>query len=288
MTGVLWALLAVIGWGFGDYLIQRFSRQLGIWKTLFFISFIGTVGLLPFVWNDLGSVFTSQVLLWSITTGIVMTIASIFVFESFKVGKLAVMEPIVSAELPVAVLLAVTVWHEALSIKGWLLVLTIFIGIVLAVTERSKHLHYHKRILEKGAIFAAVGALMNGLMDLLMGASSQEISPLLTVWSVWMVGTVITFAYLLGKGKLIQLAKDIAQFPIGLIIMGILDTAAWVGFAMAAIHIPISVTAAISEGYIIIAILLGLLVNRERLRKHQTLGVILAIIGVILLVLTTG
>ncbi len=286
--GVLWALTAVVGWGFGDYLIQKNSRELGIWKCLFFISLIGVIGLLPFVWGDLHLLFAVKALLWMGITGIAMTAGSIFVFESFKEGKLSIMEPVISAELPIAVLLSITLWHENLSLAGWLLVLTIFLGVLLAVTEHHAHLHYHKRIFEKGVAFAAAGALVNGFIDLLMGASSQEVSPLLTVWSVWLIGAIITFAYIIYRGEVGRLSRDFMRYPREILVLGILDTGAWVGFTFAAVRIPISITAAITEGYIIIAILMGLVVSREQLRQHQRAGAVIAAIGVILLAATTG
>src|SRR5688572_26207684 len=53
-VGILYAFLAVLGWGFGSYFIQKVSRTLGIWKTMFFMSLVGVVGLLPWVLKDLG------------------------------------------------------------------------------------------------------------------------------------------------------------------------------------------------------------------------------------------
>jgi drug/metabolite transporter (DMT)-like permease len=46
---------------------------------------------------------------------------------------------------------------------------------------------------------------------------------------------------------------------------------------------PIAISVALSESYIIIAVLLGMFVNKERLRKHQIFGMIVAIISAILL-----
>ncbi len=288
LIGVLWALVAVFGWGFGDYFIQKTSRELGVWKSLFFISLIGSVGLLPFVWNDLHLLLSLKAVFWTGIAGVAMTIGSIFVFESFKEGKLAVTEPIISAELPVAALLSVVVWGESLSFLGWTLVLVIFLGITLAITKHHTHLHYHKRIFEKGVFFAAIGALVNGLVDLLMGASSQEISPLLTVWGVWMIGLAITFIYLACRREAGGLVVDFSHHPLELVVLGILDTGAWIGFAFAVAYIPISVTVAITEGYILIGVLMGIFVNRERLRPHQIFGVIVAAIGVVILASVVG
>jgi uncharacterized membrane protein len=46
---------------------------------------------------------------------------------------------------------------------------------------------------------------------------------------------------------------------------------------------PISISVAISESYIIIAVLLGYFVNKEKLRKHQIIGLTLAIVSAVYL-----
>ena len=55
--GVLLAFGALIGWGFGDFLIQRSTRAVGIWKTLFSIGVGGTLLLTPFVFPSIGFSF---------------------------------------------------------------------------------------------------------------------------------------------------------------------------------------------------------------------------------------
>lgn len=63
----------------------------------------------------------------------------------------------------------------------------------------------------------------------------------------------------------------------------ILDNTAWVAFAFATIFIPISIATTISESYIALAVFLGIFINREKLRPHQMIGVVLALVGVIAL-----
>lgn len=54
-AGILFAFIALISWGFGDFFIQRTTRIVGSWKALFLIGIVGLVGLLPFVKSDLAS-----------------------------------------------------------------------------------------------------------------------------------------------------------------------------------------------------------------------------------------
>ena len=54
---LLFAFGAMLFWGIGDFLIQRVTRKVGNIEALAWIGIIGTIGLLPFAWKDLGFVF---------------------------------------------------------------------------------------------------------------------------------------------------------------------------------------------------------------------------------------
>ena len=286
--GVLWAFVAMVSWGFGDYLIQRNVRNIGIWRTLFWIGIIGAVGLFPLVIKDLGSINSFKMLLLPFIAFFVTLVSSLFDFEALKEGKLAIMEPILSIEVPLAAIFAVVLWNESISFVGWLLIVAVFIGITLVATEHHTKLHYHKRIFEKGVVYALIAAVAMALTDLLMGISGQEITPLFTVWSVWLMFSIVCFIYIVRKGQLKDLATDIKTYPWAIAMVGIFDTLAWVAFCYAANEIPIAITTAIGQSYIVITILLGIFVNHEKIRKHQMVGIACTAIAVIALAWITG
>ena len=51
---------------------------------------------------------------------------------------------------------------------------------------------------------------------------------------------------------------------------------------------PIAITVALSESYVIIAVLLGMYVNKEYLHKHQKIGLGIALVSVVVLSYITG
>ena len=183
MLGVIFALIALLSWGFGDFFIQRATRVVGVWKALFFIGIVGIIVLSPFVLGEIGEFLrdTKAVLLLTFA-GVVMFFAAIFDFTALKQGKIAIVEPILGIELPVTVGLSVFLWGENLSPPQIFLIFAIFIGIVLAVTIHHRHLHYHRRIFERGVLLAGVGAITMGLVNFLIGVSSQIKSPFLTIF----------------------------------------------------------------------------------------------------------
>jgi uncharacterized membrane protein len=68
----------------------------------------------------------------------------------------------------------------------------------------------------------------------------------------------------------------------------LLDNVAWIAFAYAVILIPISITIAITESYIALGALLGILLNRERLQRHQYAGIVVTLIAAIILAAISG
>ncbi|OHB22485.1 MAG: hypothetical protein A2939_02915 [Parcubacteria group bacterium RIFCSPLOWO2_01_FULL_48_18] len=281
-VGILFSFIALVSWGFGDFFIQKTTRVIGSWKALFFIGMAGLIGLFPFVKNDLTSLNSANLLLLGLL-GVVVVFAALFDFEALRQGKIAIVEPIIGLELPMTVGLSLALANESLSFLQLFLVGIVFIGIVLAITAHHTRLHYHKRIFERGAILAGIGAIGMALTNFLVGVSSQGISPLITIWFAHSLLAVVCGIYILFKGEFGSLISDFKNYPKPIIGQSVLDNVAWVSFAKATTYIPIAIATTISESYIALAVLLGLFVNRERLRVHQIVGVALATIGVITL-----
>ena len=267
--GIIYAIAAMLSWGVGDFLIQRASRKIGIWQTLFFIGLGGFLGLFPFVKNEIPALFAEANLSLLLVTVLVALAAALFYFEALKVGKIAVIEPITAVELPIAIALSIAIAGERLTFPQIMLMLMVFVGIVLVITEHHSHLHYHKRILEKGVVIALIGAVGMGLNDLLMGLSARNVSPLLSVWFIHSVLAALCLGYLIFTKQSVKLVSEFKRYPWLIISQSVLYNAAWAFFALAVNLIPIAITATIGEAYIAIGVLLGIFLNKEKLKYHQ-------------------
>ncbi len=279
-TGVLLALLALVGWGVGDFLIQRTTRLVGSAKALFFIGLVGFLALTPFILSDLEHLSLSDIALLSVLSLIVIAGAA-FDFEALRQGKIAVVEPVVGLELPMAVGISVLFIGETLGTMQFLFMLLVFAGTVLVVM-RSFH-HVSLRLLEKGVWLAFAAAIGTALTSVLLGVSSQIVSPLVAVWFSHGALALVSFLVILRDGTLHTTWKQIKKHPVTIGAQSISDNVAWVAFGTAVTFVPISVANTISGGYIALAVLLGLLLNKEKVKPHQLLGIFLVAVGVIAL-----
>jgi uncharacterized membrane protein len=284
--GIGLAFVAMLCWGFGDFMIQRSTRKVGDWETLFAITLFGSAVLLPFTYRNIPALLSNPTGLLVLSgCAVILFGAALLDFEALRIGKLSVVEPIWSFEIPAAALLALLVIGEQLSLIQSSLIGLLIVGLVLVSFKGRLSA---KMLLEKGVRLAFVAALAMGTANFLMGWGARETDPLMVNFFVNVFIAVGSGVYLAATGKFRKMLHDLRVHRSLLLPMSVLDNAAWVAFAFAMTLVPIGVAVALSESYIIVAVLLGIFVNRERLYTHQKFGLIAALAAALVLAVTTA
>lgn len=282
-TGIIFAIIAMVSWGFGDFLIQRSLRKIGDWETLFLITFFGALVLLPFAWNDIGDLIQDMgsgfIIL--IAGGIILLVAALLEFEALKRGKISVIEPAWSLEIPTAGILAFIVLGETLTFHQTALIALLIVGLFL-ISFRGQAFS-KSFLLEKGVSLAIVAAIVMGSANFFVGWGARETSPIAVNFAVSFIGALGSGIFLAVKGKFFGSFRHLVESPRVMIPMIALDNIAWVAFSYGMVLAPIGITVALSESYILIAVLLGFFISRERLERHQYMGLGLAMLSAIIL-----
>ena len=282
--GIIFSLIALFGWGLADFYIQKTTRVVGIWKSLFFVGLCGLIFLSPFVLKEIPAIiFQPANLYLFLVLSMVSLAATLFDFEALKEGKIAIVEPIIGLELPITVGLSVAILAEKLSFLQAFLILLTFLGIIFAIAKEKNYLKYHRRIFEKGAIMAGVGAVGMALTNFLVGYASQEVSALATIWFILSILCIVSFIYLLATKQARTLINDLRQNSEIIFAQSFLNNAGWLAFAFATTYTSISIATTISESYIVLGVLLGFFINKEKLRLHQLAGIVVVIGSIIIL-----
>ncbi len=286
--GIGLAFVAMLCWGFGDFLIQKSSRKFGDWETLFVITAFGAVVLLPFVWGSMYRVITNQSgeLFVLVVASVFIFLAALVDFEALKRGKLSIVEPIWSLEVPSAAILAYFIIGETISILQIILIACLIFCLVL-IAFREKHFN-KKFLIEKGVVIAFFGAFLMGSANFFMGWGGRVSDPLMVIFFTNLFMAVLTFIYLAYNRELSNVVSHLKKDYGLLLPMAISDNVAWVAFVFGMSLAPIAVVTALSESYIIVAVLLGLTVNQEKLQSHQKFGLIGAIVSAIILAVVTS
>lgn len=67
--------------------------------------------------------------------------------------------------------------------------------------------------------------------------------------------------------------------------MVIFDNLAWIAYAYSGLYMPAAIATSISESYIVVSVILGLIYNKEKIKKHQYFGLIVTVVCAIILAL---
>lgn len=284
--GIILAFVAMIGWGFGDFFIQRTARRFGKWEPLFIITLFGAVILFPFVYSDLSSLFSSKSLWILILASFILFIAAVLDFEALREGKLDVVEPIWSLEIPISGILAFLIVGEAISLFQILLIITLIVGLVLVSFKSIKF--SGKMFLEKGAVVAVIAAVIMGVANFFVGWGARVSDALMMNFILNVIIAFSSFIFIISRSRFKKMIADVQKNKAEWISMCIFDNSAWIAFAFAMTLAPVAITVALSDSYIIIAVLLGIYVNKEFLHKHQKFGIAIAIVSAITLAYISG
>lgn len=283
---ILFSFLAMICWGTGDFFAQRTIRQLGDFKTLLWINFLGGLALTPFIIKDWPLIILWPNLLTLIFLALIQLVYGLFLFRAYSQGKLSVIEVVMIGELPLTIILGFIFFGERLSFLQVLVVLIILVGIFLvsksrpAWQDRVRDLFTGRRFIwEKGVFFAIFAVLFSAAYNFFTAYTSREISAFTAVWFPWLSSSLIIMFYLLIKEGLGSFFQKSWRHKKLIISASLLDTFGWLFYALAISQEELSIITTIVSGYAVVSMILGLRFNHEKISYWQYLGAASILIG---------
>jgi drug/metabolite transporter (DMT)-like permease len=220
-------------------------------------------------------------LLVLLIASIIILFAALFDLQALKIGKISVVEPIYALEIPVTALLATMIIGEYLSTGQIISIFFLLIGILfLSIRSFSQFKNFRW---EKGIWYAILATISMGTVNFIFGISARQTSPLLINWFTSSFICLVSIFYLAQQNKFKEIIDNFKKNKKLILSVSIIDNLAWIAYAYSTVYIPIAVATSISEGYIALAAGLGLIFNKEKLKNHQIIGLIIAVVSVITL-----
>lgn len=278
--GILFAILALISWGLGDFLIQRSTRRFGDWQTLFYIAALGAIFTFPLIIKELPALTPLHLIILGCSSAVIL-VAALLDFEALKIGKISVVEPVYAFEILITTAIAALFIGEILDIWQLVLLIILIIGIFLVAAKDPSKLK--KISWEKGVWLAALATVNMGIVNFLFGYSGRITSPLMINWFISAVIAVVCLIYLLTRKRGAEIITHFKENYVLIIAVSFFDNVAWIAFSYSALFLPIAIATGISESYIALAALLGIIFNREKLKRHQLIGLVVVIFAAIVL-----
>lgn len=276
MFPVTLAILACFGWGIADFIGGFKSRDLPTLSILF-VSTLTGIFLLAGIIMVLGNPLPRDpALWWAIPAGLIGLISMFLLYKGLAVGTMAILAPISATGVIIPVIWGILCGDD-LSGLQLLGIGSAILGSILATMEKQRN--QKNKHLTKGIGFAVSAAVFIGLYLIFMDKAAAH-HP---VWAS-MIMRSATFLFILPILWLAKLPMGVGRIHLPVIIMmGIVDTLAAFSFAIATSKGLLSEVAVISCLYPAVTAILSAVIVKERIQRVQSLGVLFAFTGVVLI-----
>src|SRR5580704_19271546 len=198
--GILLGLLTALSWGGSDFLARFATHRIGTLRTMLYMQFTGFLLLTIFLpwlggWGHLGDDSGWQPWAWGALAGALNFLATLTLYRSFEIGKLAVVEPI-SASYPVLTVLLSLLSGEHLRAARAVGIACTLLGVLfVAGGERAPQDHDVEGLRRsgKGIGWALCSAVGFGFLFWLLGVRIVPATGATqTVWLIRLTSSALT------------------------------------------------------------------------------------------------
>lgn len=289
--GIVFGLVAALGWGTADFLVRFSTRLIGTYRTLFFMQLIGVfvLGVYLIGTGKLVVLIAStswQPWAWAVLAILLSILGSLAFYRAYEIGVLMVVAPITSCYAAVTSALAFLTGEmvSQVHIMGLVVALT---GVVLVATPlgsillmRKKHVVVRSEM-PPGVLWAIVASLSYGVSFWILGFYvNHDLGAVTTTW----LTRLLTLCLLAACAPV---AKQSLQLPRGRVwwyicAIGIIDTVAFIAYNVGLTVAQISIVSVISSLYSAVTVVLAWVFLRERLQRSQWFGIGVVFAGLVL------
>lgn len=276
--GVLFGLLAALGWGTGDYVLSRISRAVGPVTAMLFVQLAGVVavGLVLLVRRDVPPLDPA---LWLLAAGVNLfnLAGTALLYRALAVGTLAIVSPIAASFAVVTAVLALAAGERPapLALGGVALVMA---GVI--VVSGAPGAPGAARASTRGVPEALGAALAFGCFFWLLGPVTAGLG---IAWPVMLSRVVAVGAVLLFLAARRQAPRALPRGQWGAVLLATsLDTLAFLSYNLGISTAYVTVVTALASIFSAVTVLLAWVLLRERLASAQWAGVAAVIAGVLL------
>jgi len=298
---IILGLTGAICWGAADFAARFASRQVGAYRTLFFMQFFGFLALsayLKFIGGFSHGIAPGwQPWAMAVAAGLLNMLASLALYHSFEHGIMSIVGPVSSSYPALTLALSLLSGERIHAVRATGLAVTL-LGVILAATSfaqtettaaentptrasEAPNPETPRAHLSTGVGWAICAALGFGVLFWFLGF--HVVPAVGSAVSVWVMRLTALIALSVAAAPTRQTLK----LPRGsvwwlLLAVGILDTAAFVANNAGLSTGQVSVVSVLASLYGAFTVLLAWIFLRERLERSQWLGIVLIFIGIVL------
>lgn len=281
IISILLGIAGMFGWGLYDFLGGVFAKQIGPFKSLFWsqLAGLGSVCLLAFFLAPILNVSGLAILLMAIAA-ILYSAGYLFFFKGLEIGSISLVAAAMNLWAVFTMLFAFLFMGQRLSGIQTLGVALILAGVTIASLNWSD-INNQRFQISVGVKETVAGAFFFGVFWNVSEIVSEEIGWLYTTLFVKLGIILFMLIFSFFVKRQVGLAGASAKTKSMLVVMGIVEAG-----AVAAVNFGLTIGDAIlitpiASALSIVTIGLAIIFLKDKVTKLQSLGMIMAIIGII-------
>ncbi len=270
-------LLAALGWGTADFLAKISSDRLGYLRTALYMQLVSGVFLVFFSLPDLPRLWQYPLAsAGAAGLGVVSLVGLLALYKGFQIGRLSIVSPIVSGYPALTSLLAVFLLAETLPTGRILGIIVTISGVLMISFKSQKASERDKSPMSSGILYALGAFVLFGILYLAIKLVVVILGVWLPIMILRWVSASILAVSLIASGRSFSLPSSSSFRFVGSV--AVLDTLGNIAFNLGVISGSVAIVSTLSGLFSAITVGLAWLILRERIAKHQLVG-ILAILG---------
>jgi len=279
---VIFAFIALIGWGVGDLLIAKISRKIGNFNTLFWLLFSGLI-FASFYIPIAGAVADWGMFLLALLLGFITCSGTIFYLRGFEFGNVSIIATIANTYGVVTAVAAIFLFGEILKTEQSAGIVLVLIGLVL-ISFDFKMLRKNKIkgiVSDRTIVYAFITVLFWGVYYTLIRIPVEKIG--------WFWAGFPAYLYSLAMIASGKLKRDVfnifsdKKLLLTIIIYSILVNGAFFAYNLGISFGYTSVVAPIVGSTPILLVILSRIFFHEPLNRQQKAGIGFALLGIMLI-----
>lgn len=289
MTGITYGILAMFGWGVGEFTAKKAVDEYGEHKAYLYVQAIGALiaTLIAYFYGQLrAELFTLPLLGLSLLIGATYSIAYLNAFKAYRIGKLAIVSPILCSYGMLSSILAAIFLNQTLSFLQFIGIIVIISGTFLLSLDFEELRKSFKFTAYPGVKEAIITFLFFGINSVLLDFTVVEsnlhlVNTLNSIFSLFTIATI--FVYFSKSNKTTHTSSVTKNGIVFMIATAILTALANLWFIIGYSRGDSILIAPIGASSGVVTSILSFIFLKEKLTKIQLVGMISTFIGIILI-----
>ncbi|MDP2598993.1 MAG: EamA family transporter [Candidatus Liptonbacteria bacterium] len=278
-TGIIFALLAMVLWGFEELYLKQAISGLRSVTTILINSIAGGLLSLFVVLPLLDSTVTlisRQDFFFAILTACVAFIGYVFFYLALERQELSLISSFDESWIVITVLIAVVGFGEKISTINLTAIVAVLLGAFLISVDFS---HIRSPHFIAGSGYAALAVLFTGFtvpLEAVLVRAIGEANAIVYMYALYFP-LILVMKWIL-RERLVKPTKKLLRISA---LSGLADGAAFAFYLLAINSTDVSIVAPIVASSVVVAVILARVYLKEKMTRKEILGTILVLLGVV-------